>query len=115
MKDYKRSMKLEVIARKISKKSLFNLLFIGLFFGIGSFVILCGLAALLGAETITWNEESKTGLEGLLYSFLLAPMISGFFAGFFWVFLVIGLWIYSFINPLKITFKYVQSNVDENA
>ena len=105
---------MEVTAQKISKKSLFKLLFIGFFIGLGSFAIICGIAALFGAETVTWNDEVRTGIEGLLYGLLLAPTLAILFTVLTWLPLVFGLWVYSFIRPIKITFKDLKNQTEEN-
>lgn len=96
---------MEVVAKKISKKSLFKLLTIGFTVGISIFAILCGIAAYFGSETVEWNGVYKTGFEGFLYSLLIGPVLGFFSACFIWMFTVFGLWIYSFISPVKVTFK----------
>ena len=100
---------MEVIANKISKKSLFKLLFIGLSFGFLVFFLMCGIAAIFGAETVKWEETPVTGFSGLLLALAMWPIFSFFFAGFIWTFSILGLWIYSFIRPLKVVFKGVES------
>ena len=100
---------MEVIASKISKKSLFKLLFIGLSFGFLVFFLMCGIAAIFGAETVRWEETPITGFSGLLLALAMWPIFSFFFAGFIWIFSILGLWIYSFMRPLKVVFKGVES------
>ena len=100
---------MEVIAHKISKRSYFKLLFIGLSLGFLVFFMFCGIAALFGAETVKWEETPVTGFPGLLLALAMWPFFSFTFAGFIWCFSIFGLWIYSFIRPLKITFKDVVS------
>ncbi len=95
----------EVIAKKISKKSLFKLLFIGFTVGLTIFSLLCGIAAIFGAETVQWNGVYRTGFEGLLYSIFMGPVLGIVFSCVIWLFLVPGLWIYSFFQPLKVSFK----------
>ena len=98
---------MEVTSNKISKKSLFKLLFIGLTTSMSIFCILCGVAALFGAQTIEWNGVHRTGVEGLVYSFFMGPLIGLIFSCFMWVFLVTGLWVYSFFKPITMSFKQV--------
>ncbi|WP_218163408.1 hypothetical protein [Alteromonas sp. V450] len=97
--------RMEITAKKISKKSLFKLLAIGFTFGVSIFAILCGIAALFGAETVEWNGVYRTGVEGLFYSFLIGPVAGFFSACFIWFFTVLGLWLYSFFKPIKVQFK----------
>lgn len=102
---HQRNIRMDVVAKKISKKSLFKILFIGLTSGLSFFTILCGIAALFGAETITWNGAHKTGFEGLLYSLFMGPLMGLIFACVMWIFITPGLWLYSFFRPLKVSFK----------
>lgn len=103
----------EVIAKKISKKSLFKILFIGFTTGLTIFSILCGVAAVFGAETIQWNGIYRTGVEGLLYSIFMGPVLGIVFSCVIWLFLVPGLWIYSFFQPLKVSFKSTVNEYSE--
>lgn len=98
-------MSVEVIAKKISKKSLFKLLLVGFTTGLTSFSLLCGIAAIFGAETIQWNGVYRTGIEGLVYSIFMGPVLGVVFACLIWLFLAPGLWFYSFFRPLKLSFK----------
>jgi hypothetical protein len=105
---------MEVIVKKISKKSLFRLLFIGFIFGIGTFSILCGVAALFGAETVKWNGVARTGLEGLVYGVLMAPFLAVIFSCVMWCFLAFGLWIFSLFGTLNIAYTEVSPSEQEN-
>lgn len=96
---------MEIVAKKISKKSLFKVIAIGFTLGISTFSILCGVAAFFGSNTVEWNGIHRTGIEGLLYSFLIGPILGFFSACFIWLFTVLGLWLYSFARPVKVTFK----------
>ena len=96
---------MEVVAKKIAKKSLFILLTIGFTIGVSVFAILCGIAAYFGSETVEWNGVYKTGIEGFLYSLFIGPVLGFFLSCFIWLFTVFGFWIYSFIYPVKVTFK----------
>lgn len=96
---------MDIVAQKISKRSLFKILFIGFTIGISVLCLIFGIAALFGSQTVEWFGEQKTGIEGLLYGLIMGPIFGFVFTLFMWFFTVIGLWIYSFINPLKISFK----------
>ena len=105
---------MEVIANKISKKSLFKLLFIGLSFGFFVFFLMCGIADIFfGTETVRLTarlgETPITGFSGSLLALAMWPIFSFFFAGFIWILSILGLWIYSFMRPLKVVFKGVES------
>lgn len=100
---------MEIVAKKISKKSLFKLLFIGLTTGLSMFAILCGIAAFFGAETVQWNGVHRTGIEGLIYGFIMGPFLGLLFSCVMWLLITPGLWVYSFFRPIKVTFKDVQN------
>lgn len=85
-----------VITKKISKKSLFKLLLADFTTELTAFSLLCGIAARFGAETIQWNEVYRTGIEGLVYSIFMGPVLGVVFACLIWLFLAPGLWINSF-------------------
>ena len=94
-----------VTADKISKGSYFNLLITSIFFGFFFFFLLCGIAAIYGAHTVSWNGKPVTGINGLFTAILMWPFFSLFFSCFLWVFGSFGLWLYSFYKPLTIRFK----------
>ncbi len=92
-------------AEKISKSSFFKLLLISVGLGLFFFFLLCGIAALFGSSTVTWNGEVVTGIKGLLAALLMWPFFSLFLVCFLWLFGVLGLWAYSLISPLYVEFK----------
>ena len=96
---------MEIEANKISKKSLFKLLFLGLGVSLVVFCIFCGIAAFFGASMITINEVNRYGLEGLIYGIILGPIFALVFSSIAWCFMAFGLWIVSFFKPLRLTFK----------
>ena len=94
-----------ITADKISKGSYFKLLFISLLLGFFLFFLLCGTAAIFGAQTVSWNGKPVTGINGLITSILMWPFFSLLFSCFLWVFGSFGLWLYSFYKPLRVKFK----------
>lgn len=66
-----------------------------------------GVASIFGAEVVTWHGEVKTGLEGILYALLMIPLFSIALTWIMGIFLIIGLWVYSFFGPVKLKFKNV--------
>lgn len=100
-------MNIEV--KKITKGSLFKLLFVGGLFGFFFLFIACGIAAYFGAETISVNGENVTGFKGLTSAIIMWPFFSAAFAGFMWLFMAFGLWIYSLFKPLKLSFVASQN------
>ncbi|MDU0111735.1 hypothetical protein RT723_01655 [Psychrosphaera aquimarina] len=104
---------MEVTAKKISKSSLFKILVLGNCLGLFVLCILFGVAAFFGAETVQWNDEYKTGLDGLFYSILMGPIFGFFFACVMWVYSAFGLWVYSLFRPIKITFVEVDQSPEK--
>lgn len=104
---------MEIVANKISKKSLFKLVFIGLTTSFTLFAIICGIAALFGAETVQWNGVHRTGIEGLMYGFILGPFLGLLFTCIMWLIITPGLWVYSFFREIKVTFKDGKENQEE--
>jgi len=95
----------ELTIRKLSKRTLFKILLIGLCGGIMPLCVLMGILSLFGANTVEVNGHYLTGLTG----FIAAPII-GLFVGVLlsaisWVFSCIGLWIYSLYSSLTICYK----------
>lgn len=96
---------MEITASKISKRSLFKLLLIGFCLGFFVFFLVCGIASVFGLETVKWGEAPVTGFSGLLLALAMWPVFSLFMASFMWCIVAFGLWLYSFIKPLKLVFK----------
>ena len=96
---------MEIIAKKISKKSLFKLLLSGFGVSIFIFCVLCGVAALFGMSMVQINGVHRYGFEGLVYGFLMGPVFAVVGSTFIWCMMAFGLWITSFFKPLNLSFK----------
>ncbi|EGU44309.1 hypothetical protein A3712_07990 [Vibrio sp. HI00D65] len=96
---------MEITVKKISKRSLFKMLFIGFSLSFFVFFLICGVASIFGAETVKWEQTPVTGLSGLLLALAMWPMFSLFLTLFMWCFAAFGLWIFSLVKPLKLVFK----------
>lgn len=103
---------MQIEAKKISKASLFRLITLGLGCGFFVFFTLCGVASIFGAETVSWNGESVTGVMGLVAALLMWPIFSLFFSLFIWLVSIFGLWVYSFFGTLKFEFRDVVTKAD---
>ena len=55
---------MRISTRGMTKASLFKFLWIGNLAGWFFFFLLCGIASLFGAETITFNQQPVTGAKG---------------------------------------------------
>ena len=94
-----------VTAEKISKASLFKLIFTWFSLGMFAFFLVCGTAAIFGAETVHFENQPITGIKGFIAAMIMWPIFSFFITAFFWLFGVLGLWFYSFYKPLTVRFK----------
>lgn len=101
-------------AKKISKKSLFKILLIGL--GIGSFFffLLIALLSLSGREGVELNGEPVSGFVGFMTVMAMWPFLTLIQTFIVWLFSILGLWVYSFIRPISIDFIEEQKINDEN-
>jgi hypothetical protein len=80
--------------RGLTKASLFKFLWIGNLTGFFFFFLLCGIASLTGAETVTLNGRPVTGPQGFLVAMVLWPIFAAIFTCLQWVFFAFGFWIY---------------------
>ena len=94
---------------KISAGSVYKLIAIGLTVGFLPLFIIFGIMGAFGMEALTWNEESVTGLKALIVGPLMAVFMSLIFTAIIGSITVFGLWIFSFIKPLEIEYKSIES------
>lgn len=106
---------MDITARKISKGSVFKIYFLGLAGGFFVLFFIFGISAIFGAETVKWEEQPITGIKGFIAAMLMWPFFSFFFAGFMWLISILGLWLYSLIKPITISFKGVVTSDADNA
>lgn len=92
---------------RLTLKSLFKLLFIGFLFGIGPFLVLNGLYALITGNdsVVTFNDTRLAGAKGLIGAIIFSPILAFVLSVFSWVVLSFGLWLYSLIGKLNLEFK----------
>ncbi len=95
---------MKIRARRLRSGALFKLMLRGLAAPLGIFFLVCGLAALFGAETVKWNDEQVTGLAGLLAALLLWPVFTLVGAGLLWLLVAPGLWIASLFGSVELEF-----------
>lgn len=97
----------EVLITRLSAGSVFKLVGVGLLCSLLPFTILMGCTAYFGFNTLSWNNAPLKGVSGLIAS----PFIGMFMVAIFTMFLgsavVFGLWVYSLIGPIEISYKEV--------
>ncbi len=90
--------------RRIKAASLFKLLFIGTITIAGPFCLFCGILALFGANTVTFNNSYITDAWGLITALIMAPVFSAIAAAFIWIGCYLGIRIWGKFNPIKIEY-----------
>jgi hypothetical protein len=93
-----------VSVRRFRTGSVFRIAAAGIFFSIVPFFILMGVLALFGISSVKWNGAPVYGINGLLASPLMGLFAAALFTGFGGVGMAFGLWLYSKLKPLSLTF-----------
>jgi uncharacterized protein involved in cysteine biosynthesis len=93
---------MKIKGKKLKKKSLFKLIFVSMLIPMGLFFLLCGIAAVFGASTVTLNGEYRTGWQGLVAALVMFPFFIVIASCFTWVGAALGLWIYSWFKEIEI-------------
>ncbi len=83
---------MKVCARKLTKASLFKILFIGFAIALLPFMLLCGIASVFGATTIIVNNRPVTGIMGLIAAIVMYPIFCLVFPSIMWLGCAFGLW-----------------------
>lgn len=92
-------------AKNISKKSLFKMLLVG--FGAGSLPLwlLFSILSIFGSGSLSMTFDSASGLEGFLEILVTWPFFALIWAGFTWLFLILGLAIVNRFTSLTLATK----------
>jgi len=101
---------MDITAKKITKGSVFKIYFIGLAGGFFVLFFILGVLAIFGAQTVTLGEQPIIGIMGFIAAMVMWPIFSFFYAVSMWLISILGLWLYSFVKPITISFKDVISN-----
>ena len=95
---------MRISTRGMTKASLFKFLWIGNLAGWFFFFLLCGIASLFGAETITFNQQPVTGAKGFVAALVMWPIFAAIFTCLQWVFFSFGFWLYSRFKHTELEF-----------
>ena len=95
---------MKIRAKKLSKGSLFKLIFIGFSIPLLPFMILCGIASIFGADTVKVGNKPITGIMGLIASLIMYPIFCIIFSSMMWLSSALGLWIYSMFRKIELEF-----------
>lgn len=94
-----------IVIRRLRGGTLFKLIFIGNAAFLVPFTMLMGVLAFFDAgTTISWNEQTLTGLPALVAAPFMGVFMALMFSAFAWVSLYCGLWLYSRFRPLELEY-----------
>jgi hypothetical protein len=94
-----------ITSRRLSVGSVYKLWLIGLSVSMVPLGILCGILALFGFNTVTWNQQPLHGIAGLAGGLLIGIGIALLFTAFLGSAAAFGLWLYSRFRPLTLLVK----------
>lgn len=94
--------------KRLSAGSIFKLIAIGLACSLIPLSTIFGLLAAFGAQTVNWNGQPLTGLAGLAASPVIGLMLAGTGTVFLGSACALGLWLYSFVRPMRILVEDAQ-------
>ena len=101
--------------KRLSVGSIYKLMFIGLTSSLIPLGLVFGVLALLGANTVRWNNEPLHGFSGLFAGPLLGVAIAFFLSAFLGTASALGLWLYSKFRPLSLSGKAVELQARSDA
>lgn len=68
------------------------------------FFLLCGIAALFGAKTVSVGESHVTGVMGLVSAIIMMPIFAACFGGFAWFFTYLAIRMIGKFSPLALDY-----------
>jgi len=95
---------MRIRAKKITKASLFKILFIGFSVSLFPFMYLCGIASLFGANTVRLNGQPVYGIKGLITALVLYVISCVIVVPLMWLGQILSFWIYSHFKKIEIEF-----------
>lgn len=101
-----------VTTRGLTGVNLFKLLLLGLLFSIGPIILVIGILCIFGIGSISLGSFVYTGFSGFVASLPLIFLVPVVVAIVLWLFLVVGLWLYSRIKPIKLVYKSANTRED---
>lgn len=90
--------------RRIKAGSLFKLIFVISLSVFVPFFLLCGIAALFGAKTVSVGESHVTGVMGLVSAIIMMPIFAACFGGCAWFFSYLAIRLVGKFSPLGLDY-----------
>jgi len=100
----------EITVHRLSAGTVFKLVATGLACTIIPFSVLMGFLSLFGASTVTWNQQTVTGVYGLIASPFIGLVVVLFLTMFLGSCVTFGLWMFSKLRPMTLLVKDVESS-----
>jgi hypothetical protein len=95
----------EITVNRLSAGTVFKLVATGLACTIIPFSVLMGFLSLFGASTVTWNQQTVTGVYGLIASPFIGLVVVLFLTMFLGSCTAFGLWLFSKVRPMTLLVK----------
>ena len=94
--------------KRLSAGSIYKLAFIGVTTTFIPLGLVFGVLALLGANTVQWNNEPLHGVSGLFAGPVFGVIMALFLSAFLGTASALGLWLYSKFRPLSLSGKTLE-------
>ena len=94
----------QLLVWRLSTGTVFKLVGLGLVCSMVPFAFLMGLLAMFGADTLTWNDQPKTGISALLISPFIGVFVAAIFSAIGGCAMSFGLWAYSMFRPVSLSY-----------
>ena len=102
-------MSSEILAQRLGTGTIFKLVGIGLSLSVLPFTVLTSLVSVIsGASFGTFNGVELTGFGGFVSSLIWAVIALGICTGVFGCLIAFGLWVFSWIRPIKLSVRGVR-------
>ena len=95
----------EMVVSRLSVKTLFKLIAIGLLISMGIFGVVLGIAGFFGANTIFIDGVNVYGYKALIMGPVIGISTAILFTLFLGVMIALGLWIYSKFSTITLVTK----------
>ena len=90
--------------RQLSTSTLYKLVALGSVCALVPLFALIGLMSTLGIGAVQWNGQALTGLKGLLMAPFIGLLMALLVTALVGSLLAFGLWLWSLLRPLQLTF-----------
>jgi hypothetical protein len=95
----------EISVDRLSAGTVFKLVATGLACSVIPFSVLMGVLSLFGASTVTWNQQTVTGVYGLIASPFIGLVLVLVLTMFLGSCVAFGLWLFSKFRPTTLLIK----------